>query len=316
MVSDRLFKIDESYFVGCLVGLAVGDAVGTTLEFKKPGTFTPLIDMIGGGPFNLNVGEWTDDTSMALCLAKSLIEHNGSNPLDQMQRYWQWYMDGYMSSNGRCFDIGNTTIESLRAFESYQSEFAGDPDPRKAGNGSIMRLAPVPMFYAKAKPEIRLKHVRDSSRTTHAAADCIDSCLVLSELIVDALNGVKKDELLFRIEHVYPSLLDTGATATMLRSVDWRRKKPLLIGSGGYSVSTLKTALWAFATTGNFKAAILKAANLGEDADTNAAVTGQIAGAYYGEQSIPDTWKQKLHMYEEIAQMARDIFRLAHSAKK
>jgi ADP-ribosylglycohydrolase len=92
---------------GCLLGLAAGDALGTTLEFKPPGSFQPIEDMVGGGPFNLRPGEWTDDTSMALSLAESLIERRGFHPADQLSRYCRWWREGYLSSTGRCFDIGN-----------------------------------------------------------------------------------------------------------------------------------------------------------------------------------------------------------------
>jgi len=95
----------RSRFKGCLLGLAVGDALGTTLEFKMPGTFKPITDMIGGGPFNLKPGQWTDDTSMALCLAESLIQCKGFNPKDQMERYIKWWREGYQSSTGKCFEV-------------------------------------------------------------------------------------------------------------------------------------------------------------------------------------------------------------------
>ena len=134
-------------FRGCLLGLAVGDAVGTTLEFKPPGSFKPIHDMVGGGPFSLKPGEWTDDTSMALCLATSLLEKNGFDPKDQMDRYCRWWKEGYLSSNGRCFDIGNTVSAALALYGRTGDPIAGSTNPQSAGNGSIMRLAPVPMFY-------------------------------------------------------------------------------------------------------------------------------------------------------------------------
>ena len=134
-------------FRGCLLGLAVGDAVGTTLEFKAPGSFKPIHDMVGGGPFRLKPGEWTDDTSMALCLATSLLEKNGFDPKDQMDRYCRWWKEGYLSSNGRCFDIGNTVSAALALYGQTGDPIAGSTNPQSAGNGSIMRLAPVPMFY-------------------------------------------------------------------------------------------------------------------------------------------------------------------------
>src|SRR5574341_1380286 len=132
---------------GCLLGLAVGDALGTTLEFKPPGSFDPIEDMVGGGPFGLQPGEWTDDTSMALCLAESLIERRGFDPVDQLDRYVRWWREGHLSSNGRCFDIGTTTAAALLRFERTRELWCGAEDPRTAGNGSIMRLAPVPLFF-------------------------------------------------------------------------------------------------------------------------------------------------------------------------
>ena len=140
--------MDRNRFRGCLIGLAVGDALGMTLEFKRPGAFKPIKDMVGGGLFRLKPGEWTDDISMALCIAESLIECKGFDPADQMRRYLRWYREGYLSSNGRCFDIGNTVRQALTRFERIGEPFSGFTDSQSAGNGSIMRLAPVPVYYA------------------------------------------------------------------------------------------------------------------------------------------------------------------------
>src|SRR5690349_3303810 len=133
---------------GSLLGLAVGDALGTTLEFSSPGSFIPIEDIVGGGPFHLLPGQWTDDTSMALCLAESLIECKGFDPIDQLERYCRWYREGHLSSTGRCFDIGFTVRNALSRFERGREPYCGSEAPNTAGNGSIMRLAPVPLFYA------------------------------------------------------------------------------------------------------------------------------------------------------------------------
>src|ERR1051325_1654209 len=140
-------QIDRNRFRGCLLGLAVGDAVGTTVEFQPRGSFPPVIDMVGGGPFRLKPGEWTDDMSMALCLATSLVEQNGFDPKDQMDRYCRWWKEGYLSSNGSCFDIGNTVSDALRRYGRTGEPMAGSTGSHSAGNGCIMRLAPVPLFY-------------------------------------------------------------------------------------------------------------------------------------------------------------------------
>ncbi len=157
-------------FRGCLLGLAAGDAVGTTVEFQARGTFTPLSDMVGGGPFGLTPGQWTDDTSMALCLATSLTEMGGFDARDQMLRYCRWRDDGYLSSTGQCFDIGNTVAAALRRFEATADPFSGSQDPQSAGNGSIMRLAPIPMFYFPDE-DAAASYAAESSRTTHAASE-------------------------------------------------------------------------------------------------------------------------------------------------
>ena len=140
---------------GSLLGLAVGDALGTTLEFKSPGSFTPISDIVGGGPFRLIRGQWTDDTSMALCLAESLVTQRRFDPVDQLERYVRWYQDGHLSSTGTCFDIGITTAGALHSFERTRQPFCGVPDASAAGNGFLMRLAPVPPVLC---PEPRLGH--------------------------------------------------------------------------------------------------------------------------------------------------------------
>lgn len=140
---------------GALLGLAAGDALGTTLEFKRSGSFVPIDDMAGGGPFGLPPGHWTDDTSMALCLAESLVERRGFDPVDQLERYLRWYRQGHLSSTGRCFDIGNTTREALHRFESTRQPYCGSTSPSSAGNGSIMRLAPVPLAFSQVPEQAK-----------------------------------------------------------------------------------------------------------------------------------------------------------------
>src|SRR4029453_10679884 len=138
----------EERYRGALIGLATGDALGATLEFKPPGTFEPISDMVGGGPFKLDPGQWTDDTSMARCLPKGLFECNGFDPIDQLSRYLRWKRDGHHSSIGRCFDIGDTVLAALARFERYSEPWSGSTEEHSAGNGSLMRLAPVPLFFA------------------------------------------------------------------------------------------------------------------------------------------------------------------------
>jgi ADP-ribosyl-[dinitrogen reductase] hydrolase len=286
-------------FRGALLGLAVGDAVGTTVEFKKRGTFTPLTDMVGGGPFKLAKGEWTDDTSMALCLAASLLNRDGFDARDQMTRYRRWQTDGYMSSNGRCFDIGDTIRAALDRFARTGDPFAGSDDPTSAGNGSIMRLAPIPLFFF---PDLAATehHAAESSRTTHGAPEAVDACRLLSRIIHRALVGGSKENVALGDRTTFKG---SPAIVAMARG-DYLSKSRDHIRGTGYVVDSLEAALWCFMHTDSFEAAILAAANLGDDADTTAAVCGQIAGAFYGETGIPESWLTPLAMRQEITVMA------------
>ena len=297
-------------FRGCLVGLAAGDALGTTLEFNRPGTFEPIDDMIGGGPFPLEAGQWTDDTSMALCLATSLIEMDGFDPMDQMQRYVRWWQEGYMSSIGYCFDIGNTTRDALSRFERIGDPYSGPTDPMSAGNGSLMRLAPVPMYFAGNTQEA-IDQSADSSRTTHGAREAIDACRYFAGLLVGALGGVDKETLLSASYCPVEGLWDRNPLSEKIAAIangSYKRREPPQIRGTGYVVDTLEAVLWAFYHTDNFRGGVLKVANLGEDADTTAAICGQIAGAYYGVESIPSEWRQKLTMSAEITSMADSLY--------
>jgi ADP-ribosylglycohydrolase len=151
---------------GALLGLAAGDALGTTLEFSIPGRFEPIDDMVGGGPFRLAPGQWTDDTSMALCLAESILEA-GWDPVDQLRRYVRWMKEGHLSSTGRCFDMGQTVLSALGRFERTGEPYCGSTHPNSAGNGSIMRLAPVAIRFARDRDHA-IARAAESSRTTHA----------------------------------------------------------------------------------------------------------------------------------------------------
>ena len=300
---------------GCLLGLAVGDAVGTTLEFKPPGTFTPINDLVGGGPFRLQPGQWTDDTSMALCLAESLIEKKGFDPVHQLQTYLRWEKTGHLSSNGECFDIGNTVQQALWKFEDTGKPFCGSIDPLSAGNGSIMRLAPVPLFYAKTPLEA-IDKSKDSSRTTHGATTCLDACRYLGSLIVGAVNGVSKEELLSERYSLIPEYWEQNPLVDEIDEIaagSFKRREPPEIKGTGYVVKCLEAALWAFYRSNSFKEGCLLAVNLGDDADTTGAVYGQLAGAFYGEHGIPETWRSQLAYRELIESFAEQIFSLANS---
>jgi ADP-ribosylglycohydrolase len=300
----------KSRYEGVLLGLAAGDALGTTVEFKPPGSFEPMTDMVGGGPFHLTRGAWTDDTSLALCLAESLITCQGFDARDQMDRYTRWWREGHLSSTGFCFDIGGTTVQSLQRYARTGEPFAGSTDVRAAGNGSLMRLAPAPLFFA-ADPEKAVRMSADSSRTTHGALACVDACRYYGGLIVGAVSGASKEELL---SPRYAPVANLWAQEPLCAEIDevacgsfLRKEPPAIIGSG-HVVKALEAALWAFSRSTNFKDGCLLAVNLGDDADTTGAIYGQLAGAYYGAEGIPERWSECLVQVELIRETAGGLY--------
>jgi ADP-ribosyl-[dinitrogen reductase] hydrolase len=284
--------------------------------------------MVGGGPFRLQPGQWTDDTSMALCLAESLVETGGFHARDQMERYVRWWREGHLSSTGHCFDIGNTVRGALQRFLETGDPWSGSTHPRSAGNGSIMRLAPVPMFFFGDEEKAVLRSA-DSSRTTHGADECVEACRLLGLLLHRALAGMPKDEILAPVANPtgeppvsVPEIsapdgspspgseIPGGPLALKIQAIadgSYVGKPESEIRGSGYVVESLEAALWCFQRTSSFRKAILTAANLGDDADTTAAVCGQIAGAHYGVQGIPAEWLEMLAEREVIEEMADRI---------
>lgn len=298
---------------GALLGLATGDAVGTTLEFARPGRFQPIDDMVGGGPFHLKPGEWTDDTAMALCLAESLIECGGFDAADQMQRYSRWREEGHLSATGDCFDIGNTVSRALERYQATGEPYSGAVGAHSAGNGALMRLAPIPMRWLSPRRHL-LEYAALSCKTTHGAAEAVDACRFYALLIAAALNGVDKDDLLAPDFEPVAELLAEQRLAPAIRRIaqgSYRDREPPDIRGSGYVVHTLEAALWAFHRTGDFREGLLKVVNLGEDADTTGAVYGQLAGAYYGAEAIPPEWRDKLAMADTIETFAVQLLEQA-----
>ena len=297
--------LQRDRFEGCLIGLAVGDALGTTVEFSSPGTFEPVTDMVGGGVFGLKAGEWTDDTSMALCLAESLVRQPDFDPGDQMRRYTNWYKVGYMSSTGNCFDIGGATRSALERFARTGEPYSGSTDPMTAGNGSIMRLAPVAMAYA-SQPEEAVYYAGLSSRTTHAATESVEACEVLAALLVAGIRGLDKAAMLSPKTMKDWRAESRASFSPAIEDVvmgSYQRKEPPEIQGSGYVVRSLEAALWAFNKSSSFAEGVLLAVNLGDDADTTGAIYGQIAGAYYGRSAIPSHWQDKLAMRDTFDQL-------------
>jgi ADP-ribosylglycohydrolase len=291
---------------GCLLGLAVGDALGAAVEFQPPGAFRPVTGYRAGGPHGLAPGEWTDDTSMALALADS-ITAVGWDLNDQARRYVAWWRKGEYSVNGRCFDVGITVRAALARFEQRQDAGAsGDPSEWASGNGSIMRLAPVPIRFAHLFPDQLEELTRlaaESSLPTHASRQCLSACRYFGLVLAGLMVGLDRHEVLApdweplrRLRAAKPLHPEIDAVA----SGSFRARRPPEIAGGGYVVKSLEAALWAFHDARDFREAVLKAVNLGDDADTTGAVCGQLAGAYWGERGIEEAWLAGLAKREMI----------------
>jgi ADP-ribosyl-[dinitrogen reductase] hydrolase len=293
---DDEARLDRA--VGALLGLAVGDALGTTLEFTpRDDRADLLVDMIGGGPFHLAAGGWTDDTSMALALADSLLAADPFDPRDLASRFLRWWRMGEYSHTGRCFDIGNTTRAALERFERTGEPLAGSSDPRSAGNGSLMRLAPVAIRYSR-NAVARRDAARLQSRTTHGAAEAVDACAFFADLLAEAIEGRSRPDILS------PRGFEGAAKIVSIASGSWRGKVRGAIRGSGYVVDALEAALWCVGSTSTFAEAVLKAVNLRDDADTTAAITGQLAGALHGATGIPGNWCEKLLWGSHIVEIA------------
>jgi ADP-ribosylglycohydrolase len=296
-------------FLGGLIGLAIGDCLGAAVEFSPRGTFEPVLDMIGGGPFDLNIGQYTDDTSMALCLAQSLID-KGFDLEDQLIKYLRWYTQGYMSSTGKCFDIGITTVRSLQRY-AKTGTYISPNVYSDAGNGSLMRLIPVPLYYSNNIEEA-IQMSGESSKATHGSSEAVDSCKFFGYLISKIINNpkIKKDELLnsYNPEDSLWEGLSEKVHNIALGSYFNKTEKEIF--SSGYVIHSLEAALWSFYNTDSFKDAVLMAVNLGDDSDTVGAICGQICGVYYGYNSIPQEWVNKLQDLNLMKELANKIYEL------
>jgi ADP-ribosyl-[dinitrogen reductase] hydrolase len=279
-------------FLGCLVGLAVGDALAAATQYRKPGSFTAVGDMIGGGPFEMPRGAWTDDTAMALCLAESLLEREGFDPRDQTDRFMQWRQNGHLSSTGQCVGVTAGTVKALSMAQWRRQMFSGSHDPNQLDPEVLSRVAPVVAFFF-ATPGEAIQLAADAARTTCQAPAAVDSCRLLGAMIYSALQGRPKDQVL----RPTPDLIDLATLRPNVAAVVQRSTLGgglATMPAGETTPEVLEAALWAMRTTTNFRDGALRAANLGGNCDVVAAVYGELAGAHYGVAAIPAAWRNSL----------------------
>ncbi|WP_261796027.1 ADP-ribosylglycohydrolase family protein [Numidum massiliense] len=299
----RINLIDR--YRGGFIGLAVGDSVGAAVEFQVPGTFAAVTDMIGGGVHDIEPGEWTDDTSMALCLAESLLESDGFDANDQMQRYLKWFREGYFSCRENSFGVGKMAEEALVQFEETGDPYSGLNNPEKAGNGSLMRLLPIALYYA-GDVEQAIEYATKSSLTTHGATESIDACRLFAHVLVQTVRGVEKEKLFG--ETLWPHRHQLTEKVAEIAAGSYKTKEPPEIRASSYVVESLEAALWAFHRSTSFEEGLLMTVNLGDDADTTGAIYGQLAGVYYGMAGIPRRWREQLKKRSLIMRTADHIY--------
>lgn len=284
---------------GAFYGMAIGDALGAAVEFKPKGTFKEVVGYRGLGPHGLVAGQWTDDTSMALALADS-IQH-GWSKVDQLSRYVEWMEHGKYSVTGYLFDIGTTTRDSLFKFQTNGS-VTNNCEASDSGNGSIMRLAPVPIKYHQLSVLELAEKARESSETTHGSIFAVDSCIYMSIVLAALINGESKETVLSKT--FWSNKPKLQLHPVVIEYIFNHEKEP--VGSG-FVLDSLHAALWAFRTSDSFEEVVLKAVNLGDDSDTTGAVCGQFAGAYWGYSAIPEHLINGLHKKDMIDQYLNPI---------
>jgi ADP-ribosylglycohydrolase len=302
-------------FLGALLGLAVGDAVAAATQFRRPGAFTPVGDMLGGGPFDLPRGAWSDDTSMALCLADSLLECNGFDARDQMERYRRWQQEGYLAATGQCVGITASTARAIAVAQWRRQAFFGSHDPNQVDPEPLSRVAPAVLFFF-ASSGVAVDQATEAARTTCQSPVVLEACRSLARALHAALSGEPKAVVLEKATMAAARDAVAGAGVTAGTGLSGggaaaRHSADASSGTGGGAPAVLAAAVAAFAATSNFRDAILYAANLGGDSDVIAAVCGQLAGAYYSVKAIPTSWYNSLMHKELIADCADRL--LAHA---
>ncbi|MDR0387240.1 MAG: ADP-ribosylglycohydrolase family protein [Treponema sp.] len=307
MSGNMILEDQKDKISSLLLGLAVGDALGVPVEFRPRGSFR-VTDMQGYGTHNQPPGTWSDDTSLALCLADSLSR--GFSPEDMARNFVRWRDEAAFTAHGAVFDIGISTAKAISRLKSgIAPEQAGCAGVNENGNGSLMRIAPL-VFYLDGKPEAeRFNITRAVSSITHAHPWSVAACFIYLKYLWEILNGHGKLgayanlKANFREGSPYLGADVMDRFARILRA-DIRTLPESAIKSGGFVIDTLEAAFWCFLTTDTYQAAVLKAVNLGDDTDTTAAVTGALAGLAYGLEGIPTAWLKTLAGSKDIRRLA------------
>ncbi len=306
----------KSRLKGGILGLCVGDALGVPVEFKSRSFLKekPITEMIGYGTYNQLPGTWSDDSSMVFCTMDSL--NRGYNLKDIAKNFMKWRNESFWTPYGIVFDIGISTNEAILKLRNVKDpRQAGNNDERSNGNGSLMRILPL-AFYLKEKTlEERYQIISDVSSITHAHVRSILACFIYTEFARILITGVNKfaafQECINTVNAFLSSLdIDSYEMEKFKRILNGQIAEVLenLISSSGYVIDSIEASIWSFLNTESFEKAVLKAINLGGDTDTNGAITGGLAGIYYGFESIPPIWIRKLARNGDVLSITEKFY--------
>jgi ADP-ribosyl-[dinitrogen reductase] hydrolase len=284
-------------YLGALLGLATGDALAAATQYRRPKSFPNVGDLLGGGPFDLPRGAWSDDTAMALCLAESLTDKEQFDPRDQLQRYLRWQREGYLSATGQCLGITAATARALALGQRRRQPYSGSHDPTQLDPEPLSRVASAVLFgFADAAQAIQAGG--DAARVTCQAPLVVDACRLLAALVHAALRGESRAQLL----RPSPALFSARPLHREVEALPEALEEPAR--SNGGALDVLRLALRAFKSTDNFRDGALLAVNQGGNSDVIGAVYGQLAGAHYGINAIPPGWLAALALREKIEALA------------
>ena len=309
----------ENKLKSAILGLAVGDALGVPYEFISRDIIkkNPCIDIIGYGTHNKKAGTWSDDTSLTLCLLDNLNNKN-INYNNIMNSFAMWYDKGYYTADGDTFDIGITTRDAINNYKRGKNPIkCGLSDEYSNGNGSLMRILPIAFYINKYfnsqlfdNSEV-INIIYNISSLTHSHKRSLIACVIYTAIALNLINDMNIEEAINKALKdsfdYYKNEKEINNYKRIFES-NFKKLNDTKIESSGYVVHTLEASIWILLNTSNYKDAVLKAVNLGDDTDTTAAVTGGLAGLYYGIENIPTNWIDTLINKEFIINICCKFF--------
>jgi ADP-ribosyl-[dinitrogen reductase] hydrolase len=309
-------RMNEQRILGGILGLAVGDALGVPVEFKSRAALkrSPVTRMLGYGTHHQPEGTWSDDSSLTFCLIESLC--NGFDMSDIGHRFVRWLDENYWTPHGRVFDVGIATSQAISRLRSGVDPVeAGGTDEYSNGNGSLMRILPVALYFADSGIEEMLDATHKVSCLTHAHPRSQMACGFYNLMVVELLKVGSPVESYLRAVDLATNVYNVSPFSEELSHFSKifgrqiHEETESAIQSSGYVIHTLEASIWAFLRSASFAEAVLTAVNLGGDTDTTGAVTGGLAGVYYGLESIPEEWINALAKYSEILELGEKLCR-------